>query len=107
MVYAPYGRTGIHMLQDYCRRLGVGTSSEEISDLVHTLEALSEQHPLTTLLRGSRDASNADAFADALLNPRDRSYSVPEFLDFLDRNELTLRRWYRQAPYLPQCGTIA
>ena len=26
MVYAPYGRTGIYMLQDYCRRLGIGTS---------------------------------------------------------------------------------
>ena len=27
MVYAPYGRTGVYMLQDYCRRLGVGTSA--------------------------------------------------------------------------------
>ena len=26
MVYAPYGRTGIYMLQEYCRRLGIGTS---------------------------------------------------------------------------------
>ena len=26
MVYAPYGRAGIYMLQDYCRRLGIGTS---------------------------------------------------------------------------------
>ena len=24
MVYAPYGRAGIYMLQDYCRRLGIG-----------------------------------------------------------------------------------
>ena len=28
---------------------------------------------------------NADALADALLNPRDRSYSVPQLFDFLDR----------------------
>ena len=26
MVYAPYGRAGVYMLQDYCRRLGIGTS---------------------------------------------------------------------------------
>ena len=26
MVYAPYGRTGIYMLQEYCRTLGVGRS---------------------------------------------------------------------------------
>ncbi len=33
MVYAPYGRAGVYMLQDYCRRLGVGTSEQEIADL--------------------------------------------------------------------------
>ena len=49
----------------------------------------------------------ADALADALLNPRDRSYSVPQLFDFIERNGLTFERWYRQAPYLPQCGAIA
>ena len=29
MVYAPYGRSGIYMFQDYCRRLGIGTSAQE------------------------------------------------------------------------------
>ena len=29
MTYAPYGRAGIYMLQDYCRRLGIGTSTAE------------------------------------------------------------------------------
>src|SRR5271163_2152913 len=37
MVYAPYGRTGIYLLQDYCRRLGIGTSSREIKDLADSL----------------------------------------------------------------------
>jgi SAM-dependent methyltransferase len=107
MVYAPYGRTGVYMLQDYCRRLGIGTSEQEISDLTAALKALPHHHPLMTLLRGSRDAANADALADALLNPRDRSYSVPQLFDFIERNGLTFVRWYSQAPYLPQCGAIA
>jgi SAM-dependent methyltransferase len=106
MVYAPYGRTGVYMLQEYCRRLGIGTSAQEIRDLVASLERLPQHHPLAPLLRGSRDALNPDALADALLNPRDRSYSVPQLLDFLDRNGMTLGRWYWQAPYLPQCGAI-
>ena len=50
---------------------------------------------------------NPDALADALLNPRDRSYSVPQLFDFIERNGLTFGRWYSQAPYLPQCGAIA
>ena len=107
MVYAPYGRTGVYMLQDYCRRLGVGTSEQEIADLVSVLRALPQHHPLVALLRGARDGASADALADALLNPRDRSYSVPQLLDFIARHDLTFRRWHSQAPYLPQCGAIA
>ena len=107
MVYAPYGRTGIYMLQEYCRRLGLGTSEQEISDLISTLENLPQQHPLVNVLRGSRDARDADALADALLNPRDRSYSVPQLFDFIERSGLTFGRWYWQAPYLPQCGAVA
>jgi SAM-dependent methyltransferase len=107
MVYAPYGRAGVYMLQDYCRRLGVGTSDRDIHDLMTVLNALPQQHPLAALLRGSRDAANADAIADTLLNPRDRSYSVPQLFDFLERNGLTFGRWFSQAPYLPHCGAIA
>src|SRR5262245_57210715 len=107
MVYAPYGRTGVYMLQEYCRRLGIGTSDREIHDLVATLESLPQHHLLVALLRGSRDARNADALADVLLNPRDRSYSVPQLLDCINRHDLVFERWYWQAPYLSQCGAIA
>ena len=107
MVYAPYGRAGVYLLQDYCRRLGIGASVGEINDLATVVESLPVHHPLVSLLRGSRDALVADALADALLNPRDRAFSVPQVFDFLERNGLTFGRWYWQAPYLPQCGSIA
>jgi len=107
MVYAPYGRAGIYMVQDYCRRLGIGTSTEEIRDLIETLRSLPQHHPLAAVLGRSRDAADPDALADALLNPRDRAYSVPELFDCLERNDLSFSRWYRQAPYLASCGAIA
>ena len=107
MVYAPYGRTGIYMLQEYCRRLDIGTSVDEINDLVAVIQGLPPHHPLRPLLGASRDFQNPDAIADALLNPRDRSYSVPELLDAVSANGLSFVRWYWQAPYLPQCGAIA
>ncbi len=107
MVYGRYGRTGIYMLQDYCRRLGVGTSRREMSDLMEVLEALPSVHPAVSLLRHARDSRNADTLADALLNPREESYSVPQFFHFVERNGLTLGRWRLQAPYLPQCGAMA
>jgi SAM-dependent methyltransferase len=107
MVYAPYGRTGVYMLQDYCRRLRISPSAHEIRDLMTVLKALPQHHPLATLLRGSRDSGNAEAIADALLNPRDRSYSVPQLFDFIEGNGLIFRRWYSQGPYLSRCGAIA
>jgi SAM-dependent methyltransferase len=107
MVYAPYGRAGVYMLQDYCRRLGVGTSGQELADLLAVLKVLPQQHPLVALLRGARDGASPDALADALLNPRDRSYSVPQVFELIVRQGLTFRRWYSQAPYLPRCGAIA
>jgi SAM-dependent methyltransferase len=107
MVYAPYGRSGIYMLQEYCRRLGIGASASEIHDLVSVVEALPRRHPLMSIMSASRDFQSADAIADALLNPRDRSYSVPELLDAVTANGLSFVRWYWQAPYFPQCGAIA
>ena len=107
MVYARYGRQGITMIQEYARRLGIGTSEREVRDLAHTLAEMPPDHPLVPLLRNSPDFQRTDALADALLNPRERSYSVPELFGFLERGRLSFGRWYRQAPYLPQCGSPA
>jgi SAM-dependent methyltransferase len=107
MLYAPYGRTGVYLLQEYCRRLGIGSTEPELADLAAVLKALPPHHPLVALLRGSRDAQSPDALADALLNPRDRAYSVPQLLDLVEQNGLRRGRWYWQAPYLAQCGGIA
>ena len=107
MVYAPYGRTGIYMLQDFCRRIGISATDAEIRDLVAALKALPPGHPLQNLLREAPDFRNEAAIADALLHPCDRAYSVPQLLDFLDRGGLTFGRWVRQAAYSPRCGVMA
>ena len=107
MVYAAYGRAGVYMLQDYCRRLGIGNTEKEIRDLANTLRALPQDHPLARLLGESADFRSQAGLADALLHPRDRAYAVPELFDFLARAGLVFGRWVRQAPYLPQCGALA
>jgi SAM-dependent methyltransferase len=107
MVYAPYGRAGVYMLQEYCRRLGIGWSAGEIGDLIETLKALPADHPLAPLLRNAPDFASNEGIADALLHPCDRSYSVAQLMEFLDRADLIFGRWMRQAPYLPWCGALA
>ena len=107
MVYAPYGRAGVYLLQQYCRRLGIGPSSKEIKELTASLKALPPDHPLVPLLRSAPDLRNEAALADALLHPQDRAYSVPQLLDFLAAGGFRFGRWIRQAGYLPQCGALA
>jgi len=107
MVYAPYGRTGIYMLQEFCRRLGIHATDEGIRDLIAALGALPPGHPLGTLLRETPDFRHEAALADALLHPQDRAYSVPQLFEFLNRGGLTFGRWAKQAPYAPHCGVMA
>jgi hypothetical protein len=63
-------------------------------------------HPLKHLLRDTPDFRHPAAVADALLNPQDRAYSVPQLFEFLERGGLTFGRWVSQAPYGPQCGIM-
>lgn len=107
MLYAPYGRAGVSMFQEYCRTLGVDTSTQEINELTATLRILPQHHPLVSMFRGAKQGVDAGALIDALLNPRDRTYSVPQLFDFLEGNEMRFGRWYWQAPYSPRCGALA
>ena len=106
MVYAAYGRAGVYMMQDYCRLMRIGVRDQELRDLGLTLQALPAEHPIARIMKRAKDFAKPDALADALLNPQDRAYSVPQLYDWLDRCGLKFGRWYEQAPYLPQCGAI-
>jgi SAM-dependent methyltransferase len=107
MVYAAYGRAGVYMMQDYARLLGLGTDEAELRDLARTIGALSSDHPIAGVAKRAKDFLNPDALADALINPRDRAFTVPELHDWLARCGLAFGRWREQAPYLPQCGIMA
>jgi SAM-dependent methyltransferase len=107
MVYAPYGRSGIYMLQEFCRRIGFRAPDGDIRELLAALKALPSRHPLTSLLQEAADFRNEAALADALLNPQDRAYSVPQLFAFLKSNRLTFGRWIRQAPYSLQPGLMS
>lgn len=107
MVYASYGRTGIYMIQEFCRMLDIQANEEGIRDLIRSLKALPPGHPLETLIRNSPDFQYEAALADALLNPQDRAYSVPELFEFINKGEMKFGRWIKQAPYSSRCGVIA
>ena len=106
MVYAPYGRAGVYMMQEFCRRVGITPTDEGIRALAATLDALPAAHPLRAL-RDAPDFHRAVGIADALLHPQDRAYSVPQLFELLEASGLVFQRWVRQAPYSPRCGLAA
>lgn len=106
MVYGTYGRFGVSMLRELNRRLGVAPTLDGLDDLARMLKELPVGHPMSHLLREAPDFNDRDALADALLNPRERSYTVPELFDLLTDAGLRFGRWVRQAPYRPQCGAM-
>jgi SAM-dependent methyltransferase len=107
MVYAPYGRAGIYMMQEYCRLLEIDASAMDLQRLGAALKKLPADHPILSLLRRSKDFWRPEAMADALLHPRDRAYTVPEIYDWLDRCDMSFGRWIEQASYVAQCGILA
>ena len=107
MVYGTYGRAGIYMMQEYCRLLRVRAKEEELRDLGALISALADEHPIAAVMKRAKDFRRPDALADALLNPQDCAYTVPQVYAWLERCGLTFGRWIEQAPYLPQCGAIA
>jgi SAM-dependent methyltransferase len=107
MVYAPYGRSGIYMLQEFCKRVGFRAPEGDIAELLVALKALPEAHPLTRLLHEAPDFRSEAGLADALLHPQDRAYSVPQLFEFLNANGLRFGRWLRQAPYSLQAGLMS
>ncbi len=106
MVYATYGRAGVYMMQSYCRMLGLEPTDSDVDGLRSVVRGLPAHHPLSAFAANSADLATTAGMADLFLNPRDRSFTVPQVHDWLDACGLDLQRWYYQAPYQPQCSVL-
>lgn len=86
MVYAPYGRTGVYMLQDALENLTPFTEAPSVR--LDVAKRIMRTLPATAWLRQNGNfgdhLSGGDAgLYDLLLNPRDHAYSIGSFLDLL------------------------
>ncbi len=104
MVYAPYGRTGVYMLQDALRLLA--PDAEPLADRLDAARRVLRHLPQSAWLRFNRGFADhitgGDAgLADLLLNPRDRAYTVAEFHALLAAHGLTVAAWMEPMRYDP------
>lgn len=88
MVYAPYGRTGVYMLQEALEK--ITPFSESPSTRLDIAKRVMRHLPATAWLHQNGNfgdhlnGGNAGLY-DLLLNPRDRAYTITAFLDLLEQ----------------------
>lgn len=104
MVYAPYGRTGVYMLQDALETLAPITQPPQ--ERLDTARRIIRTLPATAWLHQNGNfgdhLSGGDAgLYDLLLNPRDQAYTITDFLAFLDRAGLEPAALMEPARYNP------
>ncbi|WP_025899950.1 class I SAM-dependent methyltransferase [Sneathiella glossodoripedis] len=103
MVYATLGRTGVYHVQDALKLL---VGNEPRKKQVALAKKMVAQLPSTNwLVRnpfvGDHKLGEDAAFFDLLLHPRDRSYTVPQFISFVRSANLELVQFIEPVKYDP------
>ena len=106
MIYGTYGRSGVYMLQEFCRLLGVQANDLQLDALGKLIDSMPANHPIQMFRSTTDDLKSRNGTVDALLHPSDRSYSVPQLYEWLANCGIRLERWLHQAPYLPQFSAV-
>ncbi|MGA7296838.1 MAG: methyltransferase [Rhodanobacteraceae bacterium] len=111
MVYATYGRTGIYQVQNLMRMINddADPANLKIRNTREVLRSLPELHWFNAgqrLLTAYDDLDSDSGTFDLLLHTQDRSYTILEVHEWLDRCGMKMANepgtHYRQLNYLPQ-----
>ena len=101
MVYGKYGRTGVYMLQEMFRLLGLHQDEEGVATVRETLAAMPQEHPVRGYLTRSRDLEFDAGIVDSFLHQRDRAYSVAECLALTEQARLHFMGFRNNFLYYP------
>ncbi len=100
MVYAPYLRQGIYMLQEAFKVLGFGRSKESVDLVKATLKCSAPKDiPASFYIKHAPDISYDSGIVDTFLHAQDRAYTVGEALEFVRKNGLDFWSWVEPAMY--------
>jgi len=99
MVYGATVRTGVYMLQDAFRRMGIAQSPDGVASVRQILGELPSRHYAQDYIRASGELKHDAAIVDTFLHPQDRAYTVPQLLELVDGAGLTFQNWIDNLPY--------
>ena len=99
MLYGQTVRTGVYMLQDAFRRIGVPQDEGGVARVRRILAELPARHYAQDYIGAAEELKHDTALVDTFLHPQDRAYTVPQLLDLVDTTGLSFQNWVDNHPY--------
>jgi SAM-dependent methyltransferase len=100
MLYGKTLRTGVYMLQEAFRTLGLGQAPGDVALVRHVLQGLPREHAAQAYIKAAgEDLQHDTGIVDTFLHPVDQAYTVPGLMDFVARNRLKFMRWQDPGRY--------
>ena len=99
MLYGATVRTGVYMLQDAFRRMGIAQSPQGVAQVRQVLKELPARHYAQDYIRAADELKEDAAIVDTFLHPQDRAYTVPQLLELVESAELEFQNWIESFPY--------
>lgn len=99
MLYGATVRTGVYILQDAFRRMGVVQSVEGVAQVRQILKELPARHYAQDYIRAADELNGDAAVVDTFLHPQDRAYTVPQLLELVEGAGLEFQNWVDNLPY--------
>ena len=102
MVYGKYGRTGVYMLQEMFRLMGLGQSHDDVATVQQTLASLPKRHLIHDYTSRTRDVKYDAGLVDTFLHRQDRAYTVAECLELVQQAGMRFMSWWDNILYYPE-----
>jgi SAM-dependent methyltransferase len=99
MLYGATVRTGVYMLQDAFRRMGIAQTPEGVVEVRRILKELPARHYAQDYIRAAAELKEDAAVVDTFLHPQDRAYTVPQLLELIEGAGLAFQNWVDNFPY--------
>ena len=101
MLYANYGRVGVHLMQSVFKDLGLSQDEDSLDIVRDALGQLSPLHPLASYLQIAPDLGDDAGLVDTFLHVREQAYTIDECRALVESAGLTFQDVFLKASYYP------
>lgn len=101
MLYANYGRIGVHMMQSVFKDLGLQQDEASLAVVRDAIGQLGPLHPLASYLQIAPDLDDAAGVVDTFLHGREQTYTIDACRDMVASAGLAFQDVFLKASYYP------